>query len=315
MRILKWSLIAMVVLIGVVPIVLLALYVQEKLAKYPEFVDTPPVKVVAHDQRVVLFALGDSGYGGVAQREVAEAMEERCKKTNPDALLLLGDVIYPDGTQTLTDPRWDEYIFDMYGSECLQSLPIFPVLGNHDYNGDPWLFKSADTINARWWFPHRHYQVLFEDLLALYAIDTMSPIFIHTALPTLADRSTPWAIALGHHPLTSQSKGGGRHRGGGLGGLFVKSALCDHVDTFLAGHAHHLEHLDIDGCRTDQFISGAGGAALHSLQENPEHHFGASVYGFLEIEVEPETMAFRFISTDHSILYEHHKQNQATGNE
>ncbi len=301
----------MAVLIVVVPMVLLAIYVQEKLAKYPEFVATPPVKVVAHDQRVVLFALGDSGSGSIWQSDVAEAMEERCKQQKPDALLLLGDLVYPSGTQTLEDPRWDEYIFDMYGSECLRHVPIFPVLGNHDYDGDPWLFRQADTINPRWWFPHRHYPVLFEDLLALYAIDTMSPVFIHRALPGLADRSAPWAIAFGHHPLVSQSSGGGRHRGGGLGGMLTRYALCDHVDTFLSGHAHHLEHIDVDDCQADQFISGAGGAPLSSFRENPEHHFGASVYGFLEIEVEPETMALRFISTDHSILYEHYKRSQA----
>ena len=307
MRLLKRILIALIVLIIVILVIMIVKY-REKLAKYPEFVDTPPVKVVAHDQHVVLFALGDSGQGGISQSDVAEAMEERCKKQNPDALLLLGDLIYPDGTETLEDPRWDELIFDMYGSECLQGLPLFPTLGNHDYNGNPFLWKDADKINPRWWFPHRHYQVLFEDLLALYAIDTLSPVFIHTALPALGDRSVPWAIAYGHHPLISESKGGGRHRGGGFGGILTSLAICDHVDTFLSGHSHHLEHIDIANCQADQFISGAGGAALYPLQENPEHHFGASVYGFLEIEVEPETIAFRFISTDNSILYEHHKR-------
>ncbi len=306
MRLLKTVLIAVIVLIIVILTVEIFKY-REKLAKYPEFVDTPPVKVVAHDQHIVLFALGDSGSGWMSQSDVAEAMEERCKKQKPDALLLLGDVIYPEGTETLDDPRWDELIFDMYGSECLQDLPIFPALGNHDYNGNPWIWKEADTINPRWWFPHRHYQVLFEDLLALYVIDTLSPIFIHKAVPALTDRLTPWSIAFGHHPLISESKGGGRHKGGGLGGIFVSRAICDYVDTFLSGHAHHLEHIDIDNCQADQFISGGGGMALHQFEENPEHHFGASVFGFLEIEVEPETMALRFISVENSILYEHHK--------
>lgn len=314
MRLLKRVLIALIVLTMVI-LVIAAVEIYGKLSKYPEFVDTPPVKVVAHDQRVVLFALGDSGYGGVAQSDVADAMEERCKQQNPDALLFLGDLVYPSGTKTLEDPRWDEYVFDMYGSECLQALPIFAALGNHDYDGDPWIWKEADTINPRWWFPHRHYQVLFEDLLALYVIDTVSPIFIHTALPALGDRSTPWSISYGHHPLTSQSKGGGRHRGGGLGGIFVSRAICDHVDTFLSGHAHHLEHLDIDNCQADQFVSGGGGATLSAFRENPDHHFGASEYGFLEIEVEPEAMAFRFIATDHSILYEYHKRKQAVASE
>lgn len=310
MRLLKRILIVLIVVIIVI-VVIGGAEIHGKLSKYSEFVATPPVKVIAHDQRVVLFALGDSGYGSIWQSDVADAMEERCKQQKPDALLLLGDLVYPSGTETLEDPRWDEYIFDMYGSECLRALPIFPALGNHDYGGDPWIWKEADTVNPRWWFPHRHYQVLFENLLALYVIDTVSPIFIHTAFPALADRSAPWSIAYGHHPLASESGSGGRHRGGGLGGMFVSRAICDHVDTFLAGHAHHLEHLDIDNCQADQFISGGGGAPLSPFRENPEHHFGASVYGFLEIEVEPKTMAFRFISTDHMILYEHHKQNQA----
>ncbi len=306
-RLLKRVSITLIVLIIVIVMIVFVKY-REKLAKYPRFVDTPATRVMPHDQRVVLFALGDSGSGSVSQRDVARAMEERCKKQEPDALLLLGDLIYPDGTQTLQHPHWNERIFDMYGSECLAGLPIFPALGNHDYNGDPRIWTQAGEINARWWFPHRHYEALFEDLLALYVIDTTNPLFIHTALPALEQRSTPWSIAYGHHPLNSASASGGRHRGGGLGGMIVRRAICDHVDTFLSGHSHHLEHIDIDNCQADQFISGAGGAVLYPLRENPQHHFGAVTYGFLEIEARPQTIAFRFISTDQSVLYEHHKR-------
>ena len=49
-----------------------------------------------------------------------------------DAIILPGDNIYPCGVKSVDDPRWSvlQPLIDL-------GLPLFPVLGNHDYCGSP----------------------------------------------------------------------------------------------------------------------------------------------------------------------------------
>lgn len=248
--------------------------------------------------------MGDTGSGYESQIDVAKAMEIRCKIQNPDGILILGDVIYPAGVSSVDDKQWQSKLFSVYGGECLGSLSIYPVLGNHDYLGDVSAWFKMSERNPRWNFPNRHYSLVFPDIVTFYALDTNYPVRVRDTIPDFGQPQPGWTIAYGHHPIVSNSTAGGGHQGGGIRGWKLKKLLCNTVNSYLAGHAHHMEYRSIDDCKSDQYLAGGGGGVLYGINDDNDSEFVVSDHGFLELELSSETMTARFISKTGKILYE-----------
>ena len=258
-----------------------------------------------HKETIRLLAFGDAGTGSMSQNTLASAMESRCKAAPYNAILLLGDVVYPDGVNSVMDARWRTHVFEPYGSTCLENVPFFPVLGNHDHDGDTDAWLEMAAINHRWIYPGPRYRVISPGLVDIYAFDSSGLSTIGFQLPGRALGSpNPWQIAIGHHPIISDSVGPRRHQGGGISGQWMRRLLCEEVDLYISGHAHHMEHINIPGCRTDQFISGAAGGALSGFRGELDSAFAGTKFGFLEIEISKSTMTSRFITGDLEIAYE-----------
>lgn len=264
------------------------------------------------------FVLGDTGTGNDNQWQVAKAMEERCRSAPPDAIVLLGDNFYQTGVSSAEDKQWQSKLLAPYSSPCLAAIPFYPVLGNHDYKDNPSAQIEFSLLNPRWRMPNRFYTVKFGNLLRLVAYDSevselcLRPLYCSLDfLLTNAKRGdTTWTLVSGHHPLASSSDHGYGHSGS-LRGLLLTPLLCQHVDFYLAGHAHHLEHRQIEGCRMELLISGAGGANLYGYEPGQEGvRFVASQYGFAELEVDAARLTSRFVGTDGKILHEAVKQRQ-----
>ncbi|MCG6872070.1 MAG: metallophosphoesterase [Gammaproteobacteria bacterium] len=264
---------------------------------------------------LTLFAFGDSGTGGPEQRAVAAAMEARCRLLGGvDGLVLLGDIVYPAGVQSASDPLWQERVWDMYSGPCLGAVPIYPVLGNHDYLGNARAVVAHSRINPRWHFPHRFYEVRFGALLRLFAVDNwfydfcLDPdrcamAFLGRALEQGDDATRPWRIAISHYPLTSASAKGGAHRGG-LRGWLTRPIVCGRIDAWLAGHAHHLEHRTLADCGIEHLVSGGGGKQTYKVRKDePGVAFARQTHGFLEIEADPNQLRFRFFDSAGRGLY------------
>jgi len=254
--------------------------------------------------------IGDSGSGLENQRVVADALEAHCvANRNIDALVLLGDVIYPKGVTSTTDEKWQTRMADYYRGDrapCLDALPVYPVLGNHDYRGAPssWIERSHET--PKWKFPGRSWSTHFGDVISIHGID--SNMAFYGGIPPLpeTDASSQWQIALGHHPMRTSSISGGRHRGGGINGWWMERQLCGSVDAYFAGHAHHLEHRTDADCDTDLFISGAAGADLQGI--DPELSKSASYtgnfHGFMLLVATAEQLQIDVINTANERLYQ-----------
>lgn len=296
--------IASIVILFLFSIVYYVVDYNRKVDKLPRS-ETPGKPIVDLTKKKLLFyALGDSGSGKQPQMDVAMAMESRCKKQRPDGILHLGDIIYPKGVTSLNDKQWQSKLFSVYGGECLGAVPIYPVLGNHDYHGDVSTWYEIGKVHPRWNFPDRHYSIEFPGTVIFYALDSNYPVRINESIPGFGNEKSGWTIALGHHPIFSQSLHGGGHKGGGMRGRKLKNILCDTVDTYLSGHAHHLEYTNIKGCRAAQIISGAGGAALYAVRPVHDSEFAESAYGFVELEFSQKTMTGRFIATSGEVLFE-----------
>ena len=69
-------------------------------------------------------------------------------------------------------------------------VPIYPVLGNHDYEGDVAAWYRMAERNPRWQYPNRHYTIKVGDLATIFMPSIpIIPIGIAEALPDF-DNST-----------------------------------------------------------------------------------------------------------------------------
>ena len=285
------------------------------------------------------FVLGDTGTGNEQQYRVARAMENRCRVVGDvHGILLLGDNGYQAGFQSTDDPTWETKVNIPYGSPCLGRLPIYPILGNHDYKGKPEVQIAYSLVNKRWKMPNRFYSLYFSDLVRIVAYDSQTtdycsiPAFCsidflldqtknHLEEQLLYPEDNPdenapkqlprWTVVMGHHPLSSVSDHGFNHSGGLRGWLFEK-IFCNRVDLWFAGHAHHMEHKILPGCRMEHYVLGGGGADLYAIdEEKSEVAFARSSNGFGEFTLDDEQIETRFFDAQGHLIYQHTKQHSA----
>jgi len=262
------------------------------------------------------FALGDTGTGDKDQYAVAEAMEVRCQEGSLDGILLLGDNFYDDGVGSTTDPQWESKVFKPYGSACLSQVPIYALLGNHDYKGDVEVQMQMSEINPRWVLPNRNYTLNFGNILKIIAVDTQFPdvcgnpdkCTVDYLKKSLGEGSPSWTIVMGHHPFQTSSNYYPYWRGfkEKIRGKLFYPTLCGKADAYLSGHSHHLEHRGLKNCETEQFISGGGGAALYPLKStlSPLVRFAQLTYGYLEIKANADVLTWTFLSSANEELYQ-----------
>ncbi len=261
------------------------------------------------------YIFGDSGTGGTEQVRMADALEKECQKARPDGILLLGDNFYQKGVRSVDDPQWQEKMFRPYGKDCLKTVPIYAILGNHDYKGNVDAQIAMTNIEERWHMPHRFYRINFGSLLQVVAMDTnritlcMDPYIcsLDFLKDSLANRDEfRWNIVMGHHPVKSASLkyNTGRFIGDSIRAKILKNYMCGKADAYLAGHSHHLEHRREEDCQTDLFISGGGGGDLYGTVPQPESLFAASQHGFLTLNVSEDELVWRMVDVDGTTLYQ-----------
>jgi acid phosphatase len=229
-----------------------------------------------------------TGDAGSTHSQLRAGMLAVIKKTPVDAILLTGDNFYPCGVTTVTDPQWTK-ITEHFGPT---HLPIYAVLGNHDYGDqqqrggpDYWTCGhpnagaevAATGKISEWHMPARNY-VLRSAIADLVMIDTQ-PValdfpkgyagslgaaaetsWIAGELPRINGR---WRIVLGHHTIYSSGVHG---RTNNATQTRVRELLpllrMNHVDLYICGHDHDMELLGElhRGPRSDPLflISGAG---------------------------------------------------------
>lgn len=181
-----------------------------------------------------MMVTGCQGEGTPAQRNVANAMNQKLKTYAPDKIsgLLLGDNFYDSGVDTTDDPKFKDLFTNMYS----QSFNWFAALGNHDWNFQnsikTWMGKTAphqqkamaqvehtysslDKKNKvdMWLMPHRYYvietnwaNIIVLDSNTLY-FDPQQQDWFKNILKR-ANEKTPHrknVIAM-HHPLLSAGK-------------------------------------------------------------------------------------------------------------
>ena len=236
--------------------------------------------------------VGDIGSGTA---EIATGIARIHRQSAIDAIISTGDNVYPCGVKSLNDPR-----LEVLRPLTSLNIAIYPVLGNHDYCGNPDAEIRATLPN--WRFPAREY-VLHLGVADFAMLDT-NPYAAGRAPPpdleSLFRGSTaPWRFAVGHHPLLSSGYHGhfprAEHR---RMVALIPAMRRAHVDLYMSGHDHHLELIDE---RPRMLISGAGSEPIppvlrhaHTIWANE----GPAYRGFAIVEISATSMSIRFYDAD-----------------
>ena len=261
--------------------------------------------------RADFLAMGDWGEGKYAQKAVAASLANYAASQNVSfaGMLLAGDNFYPKLSGGVHDPQWQTLFEKMYDPVRLP-MPFYASLGNHDYED----FKDLIELEyarlhpeSRWKLPARHYRV---DLPADNPMVTV--IMLDSNRQVLNDldwaeqrrwlegelakpRTTEWVICCAHHPLFSNGLAGNN---GVLqkdwGTLFKKY----HVDFYLCGHEHNLQHLEIASWPISFVMCGGGGAHAAPMLHDNLHPFSRTVYGFVHFALTPGKAVVAYIGTD-----------------
>ena len=234
---------------------------------------------------VKLMLLGDTGRGNLIQNQIATLL----RKEAPDAVMVAGDVVYPEFLPGYEDFRH----FSVY-KEQMKSVPFFTAIGNHDlYQGDTHYINAfhLPTNNLpQLGLKHPELPYRFSGTEHFYSFDVgdvhVSVLYnpwyahhnfskdtnqLHWLTNDLAQTTKPWKMLLMHFPVASSSgHGWSSYDGNALpdtydfGNTIYPIVAKYNVDLMMAGHSHAFEKFSpVAGCIS--VVSGAGGASPYSF--------------------------------------------------
>jgi predicted phosphodiesterase len=268
------------------------------------------------DVRLSLFTVGDwgrrldgNGHPVSAQMRVAEQLADEDRHAPADALVFVGDNFYPHGLAAaeletrvrgnLVEPychflQLTEAGAASLGAACAEPasarhpLPLWAVLGNHDYHGQESIdleSQGIPTLIGNW-------RLLGLPVETLELPQGVSLVFFDSSrlrvasgeplLPQLTravEKSKgPWRILVAHHPLDSDvaSKG-------------IARALAQsdvRADLLLAGHIHDLRASTLEPpYPVVQLVSGGGGGSESRERPLPGELFKLKSTGFARVDL------------------------------
>ena len=286
--------------------------------------------VTTNNKALNFIVMGDWGRNGADhQKQVAEQMGKTAAAIGSQFVIAAGDNFYPSGVISDHDPLFYFSFENIYTDFSLQ-WDWYPVLGNHDYKSNPDAQVAYSKISRRWKMPARYYAKKFpingdtsnQVLIVFLDTNPFIPEYYKNAeygpnvrtqdttaqkkwlIKTLSDRSPDikWKIVVGHHPIYSA---GGRTEGydtkairNSLKPVFDKYK----VDAYLAGHEHSLQHIEMPGTYTQQFISGAASeaTAVHMI---PGAKFAVSEYGFMVFSITKDDLSVQTVDDKGKVIY------------
>lgn len=274
--------------------------------------------------------MGDWGrFGEDHQIPVAKQMAITATAINRDFIISTGDNFYPVGVVSEYDPQWKSSYEDIYKDFSLH-WNWYPVLGNHDYAGNPDAQVAYSKISRRWNMPARYYSKTFningdsnqQVLIAFIDTNPLIPEFYKNEvygknvisqdttaqkkwlIKTLstAPKSVKWKLVVGHHPLYTATL----KRRESYDTKAVRKSLKSlfdkyEVDAYIAGHDHDLQHLLPEG-KTNYFVSGSA-SEVTPIDTLPFSKLAASEYGFMVFSVLADTLYVQAVNEKGEVLY------------
>ena len=269
---------------------------------------------------LTILVFGDGGTGHAGQYRVAQAMADVCHRVACDFALTLGDNMYENGVEIKErndpDASYREVLaqFEQKFERPYRRFAELPgfhfwiALGNHDYRRNAVAsMVTYSEFSDLWRLPGFHYEVpLLPAWIQVHALHTdtdvrrdLNGLQIASVKRALCDddRSGRWKVVFAHNPVYNS----GHHRNDG--NERRTRDLIEHpllrecgVHMYLAGHAHHQEHLTVRGF--EQVIQGAAGKSTGRNRPRKEPHvqqrFFSKTFGFAILTIDADRVRFDF---------------------
>lgn len=291
---------------------------------------TKDTSIKKYPDALNFIVMGDWGrFGEDHQIPVARQMGITAKEINRDFIISTGDNFYPIGVASESDPQWKYSFEDIYTDFSLH-WNWYPVLGNHDYAGNPDAQVAYSKISRRWNMPARYYSKTFningdpnqQVLIAFIDTNPLIPEFYKNDVYgknvisqdttaqkkwlvktlTNAPKSVKWKLVVGHHPLFTATL----KRRESYDTKAVRKSLKSlfdkyEVDAYIAGHDHDLQHLLPEG-KTSYFVSGSA-SEITPIDRLPFSKLAISEYGFMVFSVLADTLYVQAIDEKGEVIY------------
>lgn len=256
------------------------------------------------EERFSFTAWGDSQGGWPVFRELTESM----RATASDFSIGLGDLV-ADGAQ---HTQWLDFLHALHPIAAHQ--PVFPVIGNHDYDGQyddlrPVLYQQyirEDTYFS-WVYKNCYFIALDPNESFPLGINGKQLRWLEAQFASPEWQAADWRFLLLHQPPYSQGWPD-YHGDAFIRDLVEEKAATAEIDFVLSGHSHCYERLSKKfGDQSTHFlIMGGAGGGLEPPQSSEyplmdtvikAHHYGL-------FEVAGPEIKFRVIGLNDQTLDE-----------
>jgi hypothetical protein len=264
----------------------------------------PTIEVVAGDYEPPLalrplslkFAvIGDSGQWSQVQRDTASQLAAQREKLPFEAVLMLGDNNYGDGSPESYRVRFEE----PYKPLLDAGVTFYAARGNHD-TGEQWKYPLFNMGGERYYTFQRKSGVLppvAGDRVQFFALDSVNLDDEQLSWfdRQLSESKADWKIAFFHHPIYSS----GRYAlSSAARRSTLEHVLIEHqVDVVFAGHEHLYERM-APQTGVMYFVVGASGAVrTGDLRLSPYQAKGYDAdLSFMLVEIAGDSLYFRTVN-------------------
>lgn len=203
--------------------------------------------------------IGDFGTGDENERALASAIQSWVQTRPLDALVTLGDNVYPEGDPSRFAAAWTE----PFGWVARSGTPVIASLGNHDVGTQDGAPEIALFRMPGPWYERRVGPV---DYFVIDANDPDRDGQIEWLSTALKASDAPWQVLVFHQPAYSC----GRHGSTPDVQEQLLPAIQDAgVDLVVNAHDHDYQRFAPIGGIT-YVVSGGGAASLYDVGDCPE---------------------------------------------
>lgn len=226
---------------------------------------------------------GDTGTGpGTDIEATVDQMVEESQQDPYDGLVLLGDLIYPEGEAAETDSR----VLEVFSPVLDQGTRLLPVLGNHDYMSG----EQSEILNELGrehpWYAEQIGAVRVVVLDTERIDDAEQTRWLRETLASATPAS--WTVVAMHKPAYSAGMHGSDSE---VQDTWVPLFEEFDVPLVLAGHDHDYQRsTPLDGVT---YVVTGGAAVLRPTGEEEFTEVSTSTQHYVDLEVEADRLTGR----------------------
>jgi 3',5'-cyclic AMP phosphodiesterase CpdA len=251
------------------------------------------VPVISAQPMARLAIAGDTGMRNAAVETTAKRMQiEAETAAGPyDALIIVGDMIYPDGDADLTEESVTEPF-----ARVLNEAELVPVLGNHDVQSGEGTGIMRILGRSSAWYVEQYGPVR---VIVLDSNRVDSKEQLAWLRGVLAEEQLPdtWTIAAMHHPAYSAGEHGSTKS---VQRRWVPLFEQADVPLVLAGHDHDYQRMKVVNGIT--YIVSGGGSKLREAGSESFTAVSESILHYVDLLVYENKLEGRAINHDGGLV-------------